>query len=103
MRIRQHIVCFVMALVAVTQAQAAAAEIAIPWPVERAPSLQDVAALLGTTTLQSTYNARDRVLRLARQACRRGALIVRVIARPEPSNSLVARDALDIARGLPVR
>ncbi|HEY8009548.1 MAG TPA: hypothetical protein VIE67_00950 [Rudaea sp.] len=102
MRIRHHIATFAIVAVAAA-AHAASGGIVLACPVERAPPLQDVAALLGTTTLQSTYNARDCVLHLANQACRRGALVVRVIAGPEPADTLVQRDALDIARGLPVR
>lgn len=94
-----------IALAGAMHAHAAApsAAIVLACPLEHAPSLQAVATLLGTTTFQSTYNARDRVLHLAHQACRRGALAVRVVAGNEPETALVQRDALDLARGLPVR
>jgi len=85
------------------RAAAPSAAIVLECPLDHAPSLQAIATLLGTTTFQSTYNARDRVLHLARQACRRGALVVRVVAGDEPDTALVQRDALDLARGLPVR
>lgn len=105
MNIRRHVIVIVFALATVAQAQAAGSggAIVLTCPVERAPSMQEVAALVGTTTFQSTANARERVMHLARQACRRGALVVRVVAGAEPSGSLVQRDALDLARGLPVR
>ncbi len=88
-----------------TQAQAAGAvdKIVLTCPMDRIPTMQDIAALVSTMTFQSTYNARDRVLRLVRQACDRGAVVVNVVAGPEPANSVVQRDALDIARGLPVQ
>jgi hypothetical protein len=103
MRIFQPVAAAVLASAMHAHAATATAAILFECPVERTPSLQAVAALLGTTTFQSTYNARDRVLRLARQACRRGALAVRVVAGEEPTTALVQRDALDLARGLPVR
>jgi hypothetical protein len=86
------------------QAHAAGAvdRIVMTCPLDHIPRMEDIAALVGTTTFQSTYNARERVLRLVRQACGRGAVIVNVVADPEPSKSVVQRDALDIARGLPV-
>ena len=88
-------------------AEAADAPSAVPivvsCPADRAPSMRDVERLLGTTTFQSTANARARVGHLVRQACGRGALAVRVLAGTQPETSFVQRDALDIARGLPVR
>jgi hypothetical protein len=85
------------------RAAGAVDKIVLTCPMDRMPTMQDIAALISTTTFQSTYNARDRVLRLVRQACDRGAVVVNVVAGPEPANSVVQRDALDIARGLPVQ
>jgi hypothetical protein len=89
---------------AAAQAHAAGAidKIVLTCPLDHVPKMEDIAALVGTTTFQATYNARERVLRLVRHACDRGALVVNVVAGGEPRNSVVQRDALDIARGLPV-
>jgi hypothetical protein len=103
MKIFHPAIAVILASAMQVHAAAPSAAIVLECPVEHAPSLQAVAALLGTTTFQSTYNARDRVLHLARQACRRGALAVRVVAGDDPDTALVQRDALDLARGLPVR
>ena len=103
MKIFHPVVAAILASAMRVHAASPSAAIVLECPVERAPTLQAVEALLGTTTFQSTYNARDRILRLARQACRRGALAVRVVAGDEPDAALVQRDALDLARGLPVR
>jgi hypothetical protein len=86
------------------QAHAAGAvdRIVLTCPLNHVPRMEDIAALVGTTTFQATYNARERVLRLVRHACDRGALVVNVVAGSEPANAIVQRDALDIARGLPV-
>ena len=95
----------IVSCIGASPARAAGAvdKIVLTCPMDRVPTMRDIAALVGTMTFQSTYNARDRVLRLVRQACDRGAVVVNVVAAPEPANSVVQRDALDIARGLPVR
>ena len=106
---RRHIVMTLFSVLlasglgAIAHAADAVGAIVLSCPVDRAPPLRDVERLLGTTTFQSTANARARVMQLARQACGRGALVVRVVAGAEPQAAFVQRDALDIARGLPVQ
>ena len=88
---------------AAAHAADAAGAIVLSCPLDLAPPLRDFERLLGTTTFQSTANARVRVMQLARHACGRGALVVRVVAGAQPQAAFVQRDALDIARGLPVQ
>ena len=92
-----------LAIFATGSGAAEAGAIVLSCPAAHAPSMRDVERLLGTATFQSTANARARVMRLARQTCERGALAVRIVAGAQPEASFVQRDALDIARGLPVR
>jgi|GEM_PF-3522943 len=100
---RRPILAIALALGAV-QAHAAGAveKIVLTCPLDHVPKMEDIAALVGTTTFQATYNARERVLRLVRRACDRGAVVVNIVAASEPMNSVVQRDALDVARGMPV-
>ena len=67
-------------------------KIVLSCPVSRTPSMQSVADVVGTTNMWATYHARDRVIELAKQACKRGALFVNVVSGTESSSSLARRD-----------
>ncbi|MEP6941068.1 MAG: hypothetical protein ABI846_14975 [Rudaea sp.] len=63
-------------------------KIVLACPVSRMPNMQDVANVVGTTNFQSTYNARERVIELAKQACKRGAGYVNIVSGAEPTNAV---------------
>ncbi|MEP6941001.1 MAG: hypothetical protein ABI846_14635 [Rudaea sp.] len=70
------------------QAHQTADKIVLSCPVSRLPNMQDVANIVGTTNFQSTYNARERVIELAKQACKRGAGYVNIVSGVEPTNAV---------------
>ena len=43
----------------------------------------------------ATYNARERVLELAKQACKRGALAVNIVTGTEPTDTVAQRAPKD--------
>ena len=65
-------------------------KIVLSCPVSRTPNMQDVADVVGTTNFQSTYNARERVIELAKKACAGGALVVNIVSGAEPSNAVAS-------------
>ena len=64
-------------------------KIVLSCPVSRMPNMQDVANVVGSTNFQSTYNARERVIELAKKACKGGAVVVNIVSGAEP-NAAVA-------------
>ena len=67
-------------------------KIVLSCPVDRTPSMQAVADVVGTTNFWATYHARERVIELAKQACKRGAVVVNIVPGTEPSNAVAKRD-----------
>lgn len=72
-------------------------KIVLSCPVSRLPNMQDVANVVGTTNFQATYNARERVIELAKEACKRGAVVVNIVPGTEPSNAVAQRTAKEDA------
>jgi hypothetical protein len=68
-------------------------KIVLSCPVDRTPSMQAVADVVGTTNFWSTYHARERVIELAKQACKRGAVAVNIVPGTEPSGAIAKSDA----------
>ena len=75
-------------------------KIVLSCPVERTPSMQAVADVVGTTNFWSTYHARERVIELAKQACKRGAVVVNIVPGTEPSGAIAKREANQAPSGM---
>ncbi len=93
---KRYIATVVFSFVAcAVHAREPANKIVLSCPVSRLPSMQAVADVVGTRNMWATYNARERVLELAKQACRRGAVAVNIVTGTEPTDTVAQRTPKD--------
>lgn len=94
MNTSRHIAIVAFSLIAfAAHAREPANKIVLSCPVSRTPNLQDVADVVGTTNMWASYNARERVLELAKRACKRGADYVSIVSGVEPTDTVAQNDA----------
>ncbi len=100
MNTSRYIAIIAFSLVAfAAHAREPANKIVLSCPVSRTPNLQDVANIVGTTNMWASYHARERVLELAKQACKRGADYVNIVSGTEPAHAIAQQDARNTAAG----